>query len=80
MGWPRRGTRGSSTFETARSGWIAPGDLVDLRIVSVALQVDQLLGCLVCGSDDDGADEAAIIERKQWDKCSPAVGDRLVTT
>jgi len=38
------------------------------------------LDCLVCGRDDDGADEAVIIELKQWDKCSPAVGERLVTT
>ena len=26
------------------------------------------------------ADEAVIIELKQWDTCSPAVGERLVTT
>jgi len=38
------------------------------------------LDCLVCGRDDDGADEAVIIELKQWDKCSPAIGERLVTT
>ena len=32
------------------------------------------LDCLVCGRDNDGADEAVIIELKQWDKCSPASG------
>ena len=38
------------------------------------------LDCLVCGRDGDGSDGAVIVELKQWEKCSPALGERLVTT
>lgn len=38
------------------------------------------LDCLICGYDDTGKQRASIIELKQWDRCSEAVGERLVTT
>lgn len=38
------------------------------------------LDCLVCGHDEGGTQRASIIELKQWDRCSEAVGDKLVTT
>lgn len=38
------------------------------------------LDCLICGKDDQGREQAVIIELKQWDKCTGAIGDHLVTT
>src|SRR5689334_8578713 len=38
------------------------------------------LDCLVCGKGPGGADQAVIVELKQWDGCSEAVGEDLVTT
>lgn len=38
------------------------------------------LDCLVCGHGSDGADHAVIVELKQWDGCTEADGEDLVTT
>jgi len=38
------------------------------------------LDCLICGKDGLAEDNAVIIELKQWNRCGPAVGDKLVTT
>jgi uncharacterized protein len=38
------------------------------------------LDCLICGRDEAGQDRAVIIELKQWERCSAAVGENLVTT
>jgi len=37
------------------------------------------LDCLVCGVDASGTDNGVIIELKQWDRCSGAAGENLVT-
>ena len=36
------------------------------------------LDCLVCGNDGVGAQQAVIVELKQWDKCMPSEADKLV--
>ena len=38
------------------------------------------LDCLICGQDDHGRDQAVIIELKQWERCTGANGEHLVTT
>jgi uncharacterized protein len=38
------------------------------------------LDCLVCGKDSRGADQAMIVELKQWQQCEPAPGDNEVAT
>lgn len=38
------------------------------------------LDCMVCGRDDDDADNAVILELKQWDRCEEADADKLVTS
>jgi DUF2075 family protein len=38
------------------------------------------LDCLVCGKGTDGRDRAVIVELKQWDGCSEADGEDLVST
>jgi uncharacterized protein len=37
------------------------------------------LDCMVLGRDDDGRDQAVIVELKQWEKCSKGFGDKVVT-
>lgn len=37
------------------------------------------LDCLLCGRDNSGSQGAVIVELKQWEKCAPAEGDRVVT-
>ena len=32
------------------------------------------------GRNGEGSDDAVIVEPEQWEKCSPALGERLVTT
>ena len=36
------------------------------------------LDCLVCGTDGSNAEQAVIVELKQWDKCNPSEADKLV--
>jgi hypothetical protein len=38
------------------------------------------LDCMVCGRDEAGADQAVIIELKQWERCKPATPEKLVTS
>ncbi len=38
------------------------------------------LDCLICGKDDKKADNAVIVELKQWEKCLEAQGEREVLT
>jgi uncharacterized protein len=37
------------------------------------------LDCMVMGQDDGGRDQAVIVELKQWEKCDPGFGDKVVT-
>ncbi len=37
------------------------------------------LDVMFCGENSDGEDAALIVELKQWEKCSPADGDSVVT-
>jgi uncharacterized protein len=43
-------------------------------------QTSKRLDCMVCGKDGQQTDNAVIIELKQWDGASEAVGDKMVTT
>lgn len=43
-------------------------------------QTSRRLDCLVCGKNGAASDNAVIIELKQWEGASDAVGDKLVTT
>ncbi len=43
-------------------------------------QSSKRLDCMVCGRDGQASDNAVIIELKQWDGASEAVGDKMVTT
>lgn len=43
-------------------------------------QSSKRLDCMLTGQDDDLADNAIIVELKQWDKCEPSNGDREVVT
>lgn len=38
------------------------------------------LDCMVCGRNNDGLDNAVIVELKQWGKCEEAVGDNELST
>jgi DUF2075 family protein len=38
------------------------------------------LDCLICGEDKEGNEQAVIIELKQWEQCTGALGEHLVTT
>ncbi len=43
-------------------------------------QTSKRLDCMVCGKNGQEADNAVIIELKQWEGASEAVGDKMVTT
>lgn len=43
-------------------------------------QSSKRIDCIVCGKDAAKADQAVIVELKQWEKCDPAVPDKLVRT
>jgi len=36
------------------------------------------LDCLVCGTDQSRAEQAVIVELKQWDRCTPSAAEKLV--
>jgi hypothetical protein len=38
------------------------------------------LDCMVCGRNNDGLDNAVIVELKQWGKCEEALGDNELST
>jgi hypothetical protein len=39
----------------------------------------QRLDCMICGRDNEGKDNAVIIELKQWEKCESGFSDKVVT-
>lgn len=43
-------------------------------------QSSKRLDCMLTGQSDDSADNAIIVELKQWDKCESSSGDREVVT
>ncbi|HKZ48804.1 MAG TPA: DNA/RNA helicase domain-containing protein, partial [Thermoplasmata archaeon] len=51
------------------------GILLEYHLPMTSRRID----CVVTGHDGDGLDEAVIVELKQWEQCSPAEGDRVVT-
>ncbi len=52
------------------------GVMLEYRLPLTSKRLD----CLVSGKDASGADRAVIVELKQWERCSEALGDKLVTT
>src|SRR5205814_6122065 len=52
------------------------GVMLEYRLPLTSRRLD----CLVCGRDAQDAEQAVIIELKQWERCGEAVGDKLVTT
>lgn len=40
----------------------------------------QRLDCIICGRNENKADNAVIVELKQWEKCGQSSGEREVTT
>jgi len=60
-------------------------ELGDLRDHGVLLEyqlplTSKRLDCMICGEDGSGVQNAVIIELKQWDQCTDALGEHLVTT
>jgi DUF2075 family protein len=51
------------------------GVMLEYRLPLTSRRLD----CLVCGCDASGAEQAVIIELKQWERCAAAVGDRVLT-
>jgi uncharacterized protein len=51
------------------------GVMLEYRLPLTSRRLD----CLVCGHDASGAEQAVIIELKQWERCASALGDRVVT-
>src|ERR1700722_15280603 len=43
-------------------------------------QSSRRLDCILCGQDTDSADNAVIVELKQWEKCKDTTGEREVST
>ena len=64
----------SQVFEAA--GLRDHGVLLEYQLPMTSKRLD----CLVCGRDGGGADQAVIIELKQWEKAASAVGDKMVST
>ena len=52
------------------------GVLLEYQLPLSSLRLD----CMVCGTDASGADQAIILELKQWDHCREGIGENLVTT
>jgi uncharacterized protein len=52
------------------------GVMLEYRLPLTSRRLD----CLVCGRDGQDEEQAVIIELKQWERCGPAVGDKLVST
>lgn len=66
----------------ALSRVFSASDLIDHGVV-LEYQLpltSRRLDCLVCGKDSAPADNAVIIELKQWQGCEPADGESLVAT
>lgn len=52
------------------------GVLLEYQLPMTSKRMD----CIICGKDKTDADNAVIIELKQWDKCKEAQGDNEVIT
>jgi hypothetical protein len=52
------------------------GILLEYQLPLTSKRID----CIVCGRDDGGADQAVIVELKQWERCEPAEPDKLVSS
>jgi DUF2075 family protein len=52
------------------------GVMLEYRLPLTSRRLD----CLVCGRDGQDAEQAVIIELKQWERCGDSVGDKLVST
>jgi hypothetical protein len=50
------------------------GILLEYQLPLSSRRVD----CMVCGRDDDNADQAVIVELKQWERCEPAEPEKLL--
>lgn len=50
------------------------GILLEYQLPLSSRRID----CMVCGRDDDDADQAVIVELKQWERCEPAEPERLL--
>lgn len=64
----------SQVFSAA--GLTEQGVLLEYQLPLTSKRLD----CIVCGDNAAGGHDAVIIELKQWDRCSEAVGENLVTT
>lgn len=58
------------------SGLNDHGVILEYQLPLTSLRLD----CLVCGRDANSADNAVIIELKQWEKCEAAEGENEVLT
>ncbi|MDG6973396.1 MAG: DUF2075 domain-containing protein [Nitrososphaerota archaeon] len=52
------------------------GVILEYQLPLTSLRLD----CLICGRDGHGADNAVIIELKQWERCHEADGENEVST
>ena len=50
------------------------GVLLEYQLPLSSKRID----CILCGRDDNEADEAVVVELKQWERCEPAEADKLV--
>lgn len=64
----------SQTIEHA--GLLDHGIMLEYQMPLSSCRLD----CIVCGHDANEMPNAVIVELKQWDKCSPADGDRELLT
>jgi len=64
----------SQIFQHA--GLLDHGVMVEYQLPLSSRRLD----CMICGRDGAGADNAVIIELKQWEKCKDAEGANEVTT
>src|SRR5262249_11649238 len=52
------------------------GILLEYQLPLSSRRID----CMVCGRDANEADNAVIVELKQWERCEPAEADKLVNS
>ena len=58
-------------------------EIADLRDHGVILEYQlpsssKRIDCVLCGRDETSADQAVLVELKQWDRCQPSDADKLV--
>src|SRR5207245_1654156 len=64
----------SQVFDLA--GFDDQGVILEYQLPLTSKRLD----CIVCGKNESGKDYAVIIELKQWERCTAAYGENLVTT